>query len=65
MTLRLLAHMDCLERITLDGCAGVTNMGLAHLARLPRLQELRVAGPRITADIGSGFPTRVRVHFSV
>ena len=47
--------MDSLERITLDGCAAVTNTGLAHLARLPRLRELRVSGPQITPDIAS-FP---------
>ena len=57
--------MDSLERITLDGCAGVTNAGLAHLARLPRLQELRVSGPQITPEIASDFPPRVRVHYSL
>ena len=57
--------MDSLERITLDGCAGVTNTGLAHLARLPRLRELRVSGPQITPEIVSDFPSRVRVHYSV
>jgi hypothetical protein len=64
-TPELLSHMDSLERITLDGCAGVTNAGLAHLARLPRLRELRVSGPRITPDIASDFPSRVRVRYSL
>ena len=64
-TPELLSHMDSLERITLDGCAAVTNAGLAHLARLPRLRELRVSGPQITPDIVSGFPSRVRVHYSL
>jgi hypothetical protein len=64
-TPELLSQIDSLERVTLDGCAGVTNSGIAHLARLPRLHELRVSGPQITADVGSGFPPRVRVHYSV
>ncbi len=64
-TPKLLSHMDSLERITLDGCAGVTNTGLVHLTRLPRLRELRVSGPQITSDIVSGFPSRVRVHYSL
>jgi hypothetical protein len=64
-TPELLSQMESLERITLDGCAGVTNTGLAHLARLPRLRELRVSGPRITPDIASAFPTRIRVLYSL
>jgi hypothetical protein len=63
-TPELLAGMDSLERITLDGCSGVTNAGLAHLTRLPRLRELRVSGPQITSGIVSEFPSRVRVDYS-
>ena len=64
-TPELLSHMDSFERITLDGCAAVTNAGLAHLTRLPHLRELRVSGPQITPDIVSGFPARVRIHYSL
>jgi hypothetical protein len=64
-TPELLSTMDSFERITLDGCAGVTNSGVAHLSRLPGLRELRVSGPNITADVASGFPSRVRVHYSL
>jgi hypothetical protein len=64
-TPELLSHMDSLERITLDGCAAVTNTGLAHLTRLPHLRELRVSGPQITPDIASDFPQRVRIHYSL
>jgi hypothetical protein len=64
-TPELLSQMDCLERITLDGCAGVTNAGLARLGRLPRLRELRVSGPQITPGVLSGFPSQVRVHYSL
>ena len=34
-TPELLSQMDSLERITLDGCAAVTNTGLAHLPGFP------------------------------
>ncbi len=64
-TPELLSGMASLERITFSACAGVTNSGLAHLSRLPRLKELRVSGPGITPDIVNDFPRRVRVHYSV
>jgi hypothetical protein len=64
-TPELLSKMDSLERITLSGCAGVTNAGLAHLRRLPRLQELRVSGPQITSDVVNAFPSGIRVHYSI
>jgi hypothetical protein len=54
-TPELLSQMNSLERITLDGCAGVTTAGLAHLASLPCLRDLRLSGPWITADIESAF----------
>ncbi|HKR56395.1 MAG TPA: hypothetical protein VJS20_08840, partial [Gemmatimonadales bacterium] len=40
----LLSGMDSLERITFSGCNGITDAGLASLARLPRLRELRASG---------------------
>jgi len=64
-TPELLSRMDSLERVTLDGCAAVTNSGLTHLTRLPRLRELRVSGLGITPDIVDAFPSRVRVHYSL
>ena len=60
-TPELLSTMDSLERITFDTCHGLTNAGVARLARLPRLRELRVSGGAITADIGAAFPPGVRV----
>jgi hypothetical protein len=63
-TPELLSRMDSFERVTLDGCAGVTDVGVAHLRRLPRLRELRVSGPRISAECAGDFPSRVRVFVS-
>jgi hypothetical protein len=64
-TPELLSGMESLERIMLDGCAAVTNAGISHLKRLPHLRELRVSGPGITPDVATGFPSRVRVHYSL
>jgi Leucine-rich repeat (LRR) protein len=60
-TPELLSTMDSLERITFDACHGLTNTGIARLARLPKLRELRVAGKGLTSEISSLFPPRVTV----
>ncbi len=60
-TPELLSTMDSLERITFDACHGLTNNGVARLARLPKLRELRAAGRQLTSDLESAFPKRVRV----
>ena len=59
----LLSGMDSLERITFDTCHELTNDGVARLARLPRLRELRVTGKRITARVAAPFPARVSVSW--
>jgi hypothetical protein len=60
-TPELLSNMDSLERITFDACHGLTDGGVARLARLPNLRELRVGGRGVTPAIGAVFPSRVRV----
>jgi hypothetical protein len=57
----LLSTMDSLERITLDVCHGVTNAGIAALARLPHLRELRVSGRGVTPDVRAAFGPGVNV----
>jgi hypothetical protein len=61
-TPELLSTMGSLERITFDVCHGLTNAGVARLARLPKLRELRVSGKQITPDLRSAFPGHVEVH---
>jgi Leucine-rich repeat (LRR) protein len=61
-TPELLSRMNSLERITFDTCHGLTNAGVARLARLPNLRELRVSGRQITTDVVGMFPPRVSVH---
>ena len=60
-TPELLSRMDSLERITFDSCHELTDAGIASLARLPRLRELRVSGRGITSAVGTVFPPQVRV----
>jgi hypothetical protein len=60
-TPELLARIESLERVTFDGCPGLTTAGVSALARLPKLRELRVSGQGISADVASVFPPTVRV----
>ena len=65
-TPEILSGMISLEEITFDSCAGLTDRGVAALARLPRLRRLRVSGMRnVTAAGVSGFPAAVDVSHSV
>lgn len=61
----LLSHVDSLEHITFDGCAGLTNTGVAALARLPNLQKLNISGRGVSASVRASFPERVKVHYSL
>jgi len=64
-TPEILSRVDSLEDVTFDSCAGLSNVGIAALARLPRLRELRVESmPNVTADIATAFPPTVRVRYS-
>lgn len=63
-SLGLLGGMESLEEVSLEGCAGVTNAGIAQLGRLPRLRELSVGlMPGVTREAIGAFPDRVRVSF--
>ena len=65
-TPEILSRMDSLEEVTFDSCAGLTNSGIAHLARLPNLRAVSVGGMRnVTADIAQAFPAQVRVSHSL
>ena len=60
-TPELLSTMDSLERITFDTCHGLTNAGVAQLARLPGLRELHVSGRGVSPALRSAFGPGVRV----
>jgi hypothetical protein len=63
-TPRLLATMPLLERVTFDGCHGLTDDGVAALDALPRLREVRVSGSRVTPQVAARFREGVRVRAS-
>jgi len=63
-TPELLSGMDSIERITFDACHGLTNAGVARLARLPGLRELRVSGKGVTSEVVDAFPPRVSVLYA-
>jgi len=63
-TPEVLSGMDSLERITFDACHGLTNAGVARLARLPRLQELPVSGKGVTSAVVEAFSPRIGVFYT-
>jgi hypothetical protein len=63
-SLEMLGTMDSLETVQLWETAGVTDAGIAALARLPRLRELAISGaPRVTRAGVSVFRPDVRVDY--
>ena len=65
-TPELLSTMSTLEDVTFSSCSGLTNDGVRHLARLPRLRTLDVAGmPGVTRDVADAFPSHVRVKYEL
>jgi hypothetical protein len=64
-SLELLAGMPTLEQVDLYECEHVTDAGIAHLARLPRLREANFDGlPGVTLAGTSVFPSRVKVRYT-
>src|SRR5262249_8586563 len=63
-TPEILAGISSLETIGLSAIPGITNTGVAALARLPRLRELDLGGLRnVTPAITTVFGPQVRVHY--
>jgi hypothetical protein len=64
-SLEILGRMSSLETLSFWQCAGITNAGVAVLARLPRLRELVLDGlPKVTREVTAVFPAGVRVKYS-
>ena len=63
-TPELLSTIDSLERVVFDVCHNLTDAGIAKLARLPRLREVRVSGRRVTPAARTAFSSAVRVRVS-
>jgi hypothetical protein len=63
-SLEILGGLTSLEEIELSACAGISDAGLVHIARLPRLKKVSVhAAPRVTRAGIAVFPADVRVDF--
>src|SRR5438552_260081 len=60
-----LSKLTSLEEISFYGCPGVTNAGVAALARLPRLRQVKVSGPQITTECAAAFPALVQVEIGI
>lgn len=56
-----LARMHSLEKLEFWETAGITNAGIAALARLPNLREITVDAPNVTRAGMAVFPAAVRV----
>ncbi len=64
-SLAILSGLTALQRLTFWETAGVTNAGVALLARLPRLQELTLEGlPHVSAEVVAAFPPHVQVSYA-
>ncbi|MGB6483280.1 MAG: sigma-70 family RNA polymerase sigma factor [Candidatus Acidiferrales bacterium] len=64
-SLRILSKMDSMEHVGLFNCTGVTDLGVAGLSALPRLQDLdleQLLG--VTRDVALVFPVKVRINYA-
>ena len=65
-SLEILRRMGSLERLEFWACDGITDLGVTHLTRLPRLREISLDGLRgVTREAAGSFPARVKVNYSV
>jgi hypothetical protein len=63
-SLEILSRMTTLEKLEFWETAGVTDAGMAALARLPNLREFSISGvPRVTRQGVAVFPAHVRVDY--
>ena len=63
-TPELLSRMDSLEQVTFDTCAGLSDRGVAALARLPKLRKLGLSGmPNVTGTVVRAFGNGVTVRW--
>lgn len=65
-SLEILGRMDSLELVELFETKAVTDVGLAHLAKLPRLRRIELSGlPGVTLFGTQQFPASVQVNWDV
>jgi hypothetical protein len=64
-TPEVLSGIDALEEVEIHGCPGVTDAGVARLARLPNLREVKISGQHVTSAIVDAFPPGVKVQWEL
>ena len=63
-SLEILSRMESLERLEFYACPGITNAGIARLARLPRLREVGLESiTAVTNEVVRRFPATVHVRY--
>jgi hypothetical protein len=63
-SLEILSRLDSLEKLEFWACPGITDAGVARLARLPNLQEISLDGlAGVSRDAQSLFPPHVQVSY--
>jgi hypothetical protein len=63
-SLEILGGISSLEEVTLSACKYISDAGLSHIARLPRLKKVAVdASARVSRQGIAAFPPSVRVDF--
>ena len=63
-SLEILGGLNSLEVVELSACTGISDAGLVHIARLPRLKKVSVdATARVTRAGIAVFPADVHVDF--
>ena len=64
-SLEMLGHIASLEEMEFWQCLKLTNSGVAHLARLPKLRAFTVDGsPGVTRSVTQLFPPSVQMRYS-
>lgn len=64
-TPEILSQMDSLEHVEIHGCPGITDAGVARLARLPRLREVDISGQNVSSAVVEAFPPGVKVRWEL
>jgi hypothetical protein len=64
-TPEVLSGINALEEVEIYGCPGVTDEGVARLARLPNLREVKISGQHVTSAIFDAFPAGVKAHWEL
>ena len=64
-TPEILSEIDALEHVEIHGCPGITDAGVARLARLPRLREVDISGQNVSSLVIDAFPPGVNVRWEL